>query len=155
MNNLCDTIEIRQCVAVRFNIWFLHQDWHIMYCDRPFWRRPGKPVFVLALLFLSFVDLSVKSVFKFHLLLFLVPPSLRSSSIRLYPSATNKFFFHIPTQLKAFSESKLLFKMFHRSNCFQLYHKIWKVVLKPNIDKFGKHSQTLPLIIFCTSVHLF
>ena len=146
---------MRQCVAVRFNLWFLHQDWHIMYCDRRFWRRPGKPVFVLALLFLSFVDLSAKSVFKFHLLLFFVPPSLRSSSIRLYPSATNKFFSHIPTWLRAFSEPKLLYKMLHRSTVFNFTTKYEKLSLKPNIDKFGKHSQTLPLLIFCTSVHLF
>ena len=151
---LTDTIEMRQCFAVGFNLVSPSTLTHSilwMALLRPSWE----PDFVLALIFLSFVDLSAKSVFRFHLLLFFIPPSLRSSSIRLYPSATNKFFSHIPTWLKAFSEPKLLYKMLHRSTVFNFTTKYEKLSLKPNIDKFGKHSQTLPLLIFCTSVHLF
>ena len=118
---------------------------------RPSWE----PDFVLALIFLSFVDLSAKSVFKFHLLLFFIPPSLRSSSIRLYPSATNKFFPIFLHDSELSLGQKLLYKMLHRSTVFNFTTQYEKLSLKPNIDKFGKHPQTLPLLIFCTSVHLF
>ena len=118
---------------------------------KPSWE----PDFVLALIFLSFVDLSAKSVFKFHLLLFFIPPSLRSSSIRLYPSATNKFFpYSYMTQSCLWAKEKLLYRMLHLSTVFNFTTNYEKLSLKPNIDKFGKHSQTLPLLLFCTSVHL-
>ena len=147
-----DTIEIRQCVAVRFNQWFLHQDWHIMYCDRPFWRRPGNR----SLFWPSYSSPSL-----------IFPPKVSSSSTCSCSSFLPLFALHqsdytLQQQTNFFPYSYMTQSFLWAKNSFtkcsidplffNFTTQYEKLPLKPNIDKFGKHPQTLPLLIFCTSV---
>ena len=125
------------------------------YCERPYvsvfsnrisyWPTYSSP----SLIFPSKVSpSSTCSCFSF------LPPFAHHQSDYNLPQQTNFFpiFLH---------NSKLSLSRNSFSKCsidptvFNFTTKYEKLSLKPNIDKFGKHSQTLPLIIFCTSVHLF
>ena len=118
---------------------------------RPSWE----PDFVLALIFLSFVDLSAKvcSSSTCSCSSFLPLFALHQSDYTLQQQ-TNFFPYSYMTQSCLWAKEKLLYRMLHLSTVFNFTTNYEKLSLKPNIDKFGKHSQTLPLLLFCTSVHL-